>query len=105
MMPGATMSAYDLYPNPAMKRLLKHFKRVMHDPHTPPHMRDYYEQLHGLAEDARLTYEQLLGRLHMDAYRHPDFPGDYVGRPDDDFDDDEPDDDDNAKPDNAGQRD
>jgi hypothetical protein len=47
--------------------------------------KDDYRLMHDIAEDAVDEYDKMLWNMEMQAIRNPGFPGDMVGRPDDDF--------------------
>jgi hypothetical protein len=47
--------------------------------------KDDYRLMHDIAEDAIDEYDKMLWNIEMQAIRNPGFPGDMVGRPDDDF--------------------
>jgi hypothetical protein len=47
--------------------------------------KDDYRLMHDIAQDAEEEYNRMLRDMEMQAIRNPGFPGDMVGRPDDDF--------------------
>lgn len=64
-------------------------KRMLEDPKLHPDLRPRVQRIMRLVADGMFHAEDIINELRAQIERHPDFYGDLMGRPADDFDEDE----------------
>lgn len=74
-----------------MERLMQRLKDRLNSGNLPPGLYRFFKDLLNDAEGARISYDQFISQLQLEAYRNPQFPGDEMGYWDDDRDDDKDD--------------
>jgi hypothetical protein len=71
--------------NPSYNWLKRQVKAWLRSPRLSPEDRAYYLRFLKELEMLRLSYEDAIQEYEALLVRNPEFPGDFVGRPDDDF--------------------
>lgn len=71
--------------NPNMNALIRELRKMANNTRFSAAVREKASTLLRLAENAQEDYEELLVQAKRIGARNPEFDGDEVGRPDDDF--------------------